>query len=74
MVGSAEVRDQTQGSLCGICFVQIDTEIGASSGTSVFLRRYHFTSDPYLCLIHLRPALRSRPWLMTALLNETVKI
>jgi hypothetical protein len=73
MVGSAEVRDQTHASLCGICFVQIDTGIGASSGTSVFLRRCHFTSDTCLYLIHLRPALCSRPWLLTAL-NKTLKI
>lgn len=54
-------------------FVQINTGIGASSGTSVFLRRYHFISDPYLHLIHSRPALYSRPWLMTTL-SETLNI
>jgi hypothetical protein len=36
--------------------------------------RYHFTSDPYLYLTHLRPALYSKPWLVTALLNETLKM
>ena len=54
-------------------FVPNDTGIGASSGTSVLLRRHHFTSDPYLHLIYLRPALYSRPWLLTAL-NETLRI
>lgn len=54
--------------------MQIDTGMEASSGTSGFLRRYYFTSDPYLYSIHLRPALYSRPWLLTALLNDTLKI
>jgi hypothetical protein len=74
MVGSAGVWDQTHGSMCGICFVQIDKGIGASSGTAVLLLQCFFASDPYLYLIHLRPVLYTRPWQLRASLKETLKI